>query len=369
MNARLVLALALATLLPLAGCPDATGVPIGDGGAGSCVSIAAVRGMSGDVSVSLCDVTVTYVHPEGFFVQAAQVGPAVHVPEAAAPTVAVGDVITLPVRRVGSLAGNVQVEAHGAIEVSSHGADVSLLRQDLSAGTPPGEELESEIVRVANAFHDGFDGPFANFNMAYGSAPDVPFCRGAYENLCSEGGSVDLCMTSTFTVDAVVMQFEEEDGTPGYRIHSLNDSDFLEVRCLETCWNDLDDDGDGLVDCNDPDCVGASECPCTPASGVDPLELNDCIADYGGCGCEPGCVDGFWSVVWYPESAGTFPPDMSPPAELLDVAVGRYDCSICTCDEGWSLRSGDSWTEATACGLCNTVLATGGLARWEGGCC
>jgi hypothetical protein len=45
------------------------------------------------------------------------------------------------------------------------------------------------------------------------------------------------------------------------------------------CGNDADDDGDGLVDCDDPDCEGAPDCEEPPPAdtGVeqwDPLELD-----------------------------------------------------------------------------------------------
>src|SRR5690606_23189157 len=40
---------------------------------------------------------------------------------------------------------------------------------------------------------------------------------------------------------------------------NINVSAFSNRR-IEICSNNIDDDGDGLVDCNDPDCFGVSGC-------------------------------------------------------------------------------------------------------------
>lgn len=108
--------------------------------------------------------------------------------------------------------------------------------------------------------------------------------------------------------------------------------------------------------------------------GIDPAELAECMAMYSGCGCEMGCADGFWSVVFYPEGAGEFPEDFSPPAELLEVALAMYDCSICTCEEGWQLKQDGEWVGTDPEGFCTFLLlhqaeCDGCLTTWQGGCC
>lgn len=53
----------------------------------------------------------------------------------------------------------------------------------------------------------------------------------------------------------------------------------------EDCSNGKDDDGDGLVDCNDPACSGVQECPVTYTSSTankGGLESNDRLADFIG---------------------------------------------------------------------------------------
>ncbi len=52
------------------------------------------------------------------------------------------------------------------------------------------------------------------------------------------------------------------------------------ARLSEICGNGRDDDGDGLVDCDDPDCVESLDCGYTPPSGGEDsgLESNDRLA-------------------------------------------------------------------------------------------
>ncbi len=60
----------------------------------------------------------------------------------------------------------------------------------------------------------------------------------------------------------------------------------------EDCRNGVDDDGDGLVDCDDPDCAGDASCPpatedCTNGVDDDGDGLVDC--DDPDCGKDPAC--------------------------------------------------------------------------------
>ncbi|MCB0328450.1 MAG: hypothetical protein KDD70_02270 [Bdellovibrionales bacterium] len=52
----------------------------------------------------------------------------------------------------------------------------------------------------------------------------------------------------------------------------------------ETCCKDgSDNDGDGLIDCEDPDCSGAKACPCQP--GEHPASFAFRMGDSGNCTC------------------------------------------------------------------------------------
>src|SRR5205814_1340824 len=47
---------------------------------------------------------------------------------------------------------------------------------------------------------------------------------------------------------------------------------------VELCHNGIDDDGDGLIDCADPDCYGDAGCgppPCQPDANVGTLHIGD----------------------------------------------------------------------------------------------
>lgn len=62
----------------------------------------------------------------------------------------------------------------------------------------------------------------------------------------------------------------------------------------EDCANAVDDDLDGLVDCEDTDCRGAAECPdteadCTNALDDDADGLVDCD-DVDDCSGDPACA-------------------------------------------------------------------------------
>lgn len=56
----------------------------------------------------------------------------------------------------------------------------------------------------------------------------------------------------------------------------------LLITSDEDCSNGIDDDADGLIDCDDPDCAGVASCPETPTGpggGDGGLESNDRLAD------------------------------------------------------------------------------------------
>jgi len=85
-------------------------------------------------------------------------------------------------------------------------------------------------------------------------------------------------------------------------------------------------------------------------------------------------VDGFGVEVTYPQDAGVFPGDTSPPGELLAVAVAQYTCSVCVCSEEWQIQVGGEWVPTDAVGYCVHRLKAdqdcgGCLVDWFGGCC
>ena len=132
-------------------------------------------------------------------------------------------------------------------------------------------------------------------------------------------------------------------------------------RCYGQYWCGAADD------CADPNSKGG----CQDAAWV------DCVEQYSGCGCEEGCMDGFGITVWYPASAGNFDEAIDPPQELLDVAVAKYVCAICSCEESWSFLQDNELQpleEGGAEGFCTELLkyqeeCDNCLTTWFGGCC
>lgn len=109
-------------------------------------------------------------------------------------------------------------------------------------------------------------------------------------------------------------------------------------RC-EDCHNRLDDDGDGAVDCDDPDCLGVDGCPteqCTDGIDNDGNGMADC-ADPGCAshtpGCNAGCLSSETQWIGYCGNGADDDCDGLPDAEDPDclgqtalLLVERQDC-------------------------------------------
>jgi hypothetical protein len=141
------------------------------------------------------------------------------------------------------------------------------------------------------------------------------------------------------------------------------------------CWEDKDCP-QGEV------CTQAEWCDCAGFCGAFDFGycqenwLAECVALHSGCECYEGCADGFSTYVYYPEGAGEFPEDINPPQELLDVAVARYDCGVCSCTESWQVPVAGEWVdfeggpEEFCIYLQEADEACGGcITQWMGGCC
>ncbi len=144
------------------------------------------------------------------------------------------------------------------------------------------------------------------------------------------------------------------------------------------CWVD--------ADCEpDEQCVDEYWAPC-PYMMTGPFEFGycqkskflECVAKHSGCDCDQGCADGYSVTVYHPADAGEFPPATTPPQELMDVAVAKYECGVCSCTESWAVKDAGVWmTEELgndAENFCAFLLAFdeacgGCLVAWEGGCC
>jgi hypothetical protein len=183
-----------------------------------CSTIEALRTRSdGVVDVNLCPAIVTYVYFGGYFIQAGASGPAIQVFEGDTwtPDVEVGDEIEMHVTSLTTFFGTREIDGHGPVAVLSTGNDAEALAQDLSAGTLPSEDLESELVRVTLATVTLIDGRVVT--ASYGTAAGVRV-------LPMDSGL--LCLGSTFSVLAVVT---EDSGASVHQIRSFSGADFYAV--------------------------------------------------------------------------------------------------------------------------------------------
>lgn len=105
----------------------------------------------------------------------------------------------------------------------------------------------------------------------------------------------------------------------------------LAPPCLEeVCGNSADDDGDGLVDCSDGDCFGHSTCFEYCEDGVDndvdgdtDCDDSTCVSD-SACRCPAECcLDGALQDIDACEGCSCLPPPPSPPC---DADAGPCEC-------------------------------------------
>ncbi len=165
------------------------------------------------VNLEVCDVVVTYVTNNGYFIQKDATGPAIQVYEGSQWTadVAVGDVIDVRVTEVTSFNGQEEVTGHEAVVVKSQGFDVSTLVQDLTVA--PSEDFESELVKITEGTIvtlNGNDG-----TISYGTATDV---------VLRAQSTAGLCVGATFDLLAPVSHYQT-----AHRIQSFTLADFSNI--------------------------------------------------------------------------------------------------------------------------------------------
>ncbi len=125
----------------------------------------------------------------------------------------------------------------------------------------------------------------------------------------------------------------------------------LRITCPEPeadCANGDDDDGDGLTDCDDADCIGSDACEC-PVDGVVGCDQNLQGTTVGGV----DTVDTWGCAVWQtpgPERTFTFTPTLDGPITVDLTGLGAdLDLFVSPevagrCDSGSCLASGNQGT-------------------------
>ncbi|MGA1018502.1 MAG: putative metal-binding motif-containing protein, partial [Phycisphaerales bacterium] len=126
----------------------------------------------------------------------------------------------------------------------------------------------------------------------------------------------------------------------------------------EICDNGVDDDCDGLVDCEDADCANAPECGGTGVCG-DPA-AGDCCEANGTpycsdesccsavCAVDPFCCETSWDSICV-EAAGKICDPCAPPQEICgngtdDDGDGLVDCEDPDCGESPACCDGEPAT-------------------------
>jgi hypothetical protein len=106
------------------------------------------------------------------------------------------------------------VDGHAPVVVHASGYPVEPLVQDLTSGIPPGEDLESELVRVRGAVVETLDGRDAT--IRYGTATGVAV---RFEDVPS------LCVGAAFDILAVVTDWDGTHQIQTWRLADLTNVD------------------------------------------------------------------------------------------------------------------------------------------------
>jgi hypothetical protein len=123
----------------------------------------------------------------------------------------------------------------------------------------------------------------------------------------------------------------------------------------EQCFDGIDNDGDSLVDCEDPDCEPVSECVAAPPGLGAPYRVHQVALAAPATPCSGGASETFFA-----EPAG--------PAECSACSCGGLEGAACslpslTCFPGSSgcNGGGDDWTAALEDGNCHKPIFLLGL--------
>ncbi|MGA1393611.1 MAG: choice-of-anchor L domain-containing protein, partial [Phycisphaerales bacterium] len=110
----------------------------------------------------------------------------------------------------------------------------------------------------------------------------------------------------------------------------------------EICDNGIDDDGDGLIDCDDPDCAAFPGCTksgfCGDPQSGDCCEANgtpfcsDAVCCEAVCAADAFCCATEWDQICA-ERAATICDACAPPAELCDNGIDDDGDDLVDCDD------------------------------------
>lgn len=184
---------------------------------------------------------------------------------------------------------------------------------------------------------EDFDAPFAQTGMG---GSDVSFDSGTGGGAGVEGGSGGFAGASGTggIVDAGPDALLDADG-------SMDASLEVEAGPTEDCLNTEDDDGDGLLDCSDPDCVPDYECvPSIPTGWTGVFRLREQA----------------WSDT---EPTAAMCPDQTPPKRYFHNLGESFDCDCaCTGPDQVVCEPAPFWCSATSTSCQDTEDISDALA-------
>lgn len=158
-----------------------------------------------------------------------------------------------------------------------------------------------------------------------------------------------------------------------------NDNDNNNNPSPEYCTNEVDDDGDGLIDCDDPDCSAAPSCQtedCGNSADDDGDGLIDC--DDPDCSAAPVCVPEVCTNGVDDDGDGL--TDCDDPECASSTHCATESCASGVDEDGDGLTDcdDDDCLSTPECGVCNPISNAGCAAGtncyldynsdWFGGC-
>ena len=190
-----------------------------------------------------------------------------------------------------------------ATHLSNTDTELALMRMDFITGELTGDCIANEDVDVPQLF---ISNPYSGFNsitpyntqvQGAGAFPITPDDLEPLPTSCEPNCTPENCTNGM-----------DDDGD------GLIDCEDSDCDCVEICGNDIDDDGDGLVDCEDPDL--ADDCCCYEPPT---LELGDDI---------PTCENGVVVLDAGPDFETYLWSDSSTEQTLTALLPGLYSVTV-----------------------------------------
>lgn len=152
-----------------------------------------------------------------------------------------------------------KLTAQEQLEIKNARANVSMLLEQMQSVSSSGAGNQS----VANAFDYSLVVPMVSIGLSTASAFDIPSNPKEYSDEWANDTSVDEALKNFESVEEALKVVEAKNKKLKNKQLEKCLQNKLKANICESefkCGNGKDEDGDGLVDCDDPDCVGKGKC-------------------------------------------------------------------------------------------------------------